>query len=156
MLSNTELLCLLSSLLLLLSDSTLKSHLQFFTQYYPLSRRQPQQKRNFFLKVTWGWAKSHSITSSSWNSSAGCRSLLSEPVHLFSHLCCISWPWWHQGQILCPLFTPSVLYCSTHLKNNSCWQFQMMILFKNLNLCRSNCGKRSYSPYKSDMPLIST
>lgn len=40
-----------------------------------------------------------------------------------------SLPRWHQGEILRLQFILPVVYCSIHLKDTSCWQFQMMILF---------------------------
>lgn len=40
-----------------------------------------------------------------------------------------SLPWRQQGQIRSSQFISPVAYCSIHLKDTSCWLFQMMILF---------------------------
>lgn len=45
-----------------------------------------------------------------------------------THVLC-SLPWWHQGQTLLSQFISPVGSCRIHLKDTSCWQFQLMILF---------------------------
>lgn len=129
-----ELLCPLSSLLFLLRDSTSKSLLQFLTHHHPRSKA-------LVLEGDWGKRGTRNPRSHSEISQVTPRKALLTALQgrlqkrafwtsppFLTHVL-HSLPWWHQGQILHSQFISPVVCRSIHLKDTSCWQFQMMTLF---------------------------